>query len=181
MEKEITLIDILFEFQKEWVKLKKTAENPFFKSSYIPLDAILDYLVPKLTEKNVLIYHSVVDWELQTTLRLVWTNQFIKSSFPLHNKDPQKQGSEITYGKRYNLSAIFNIQESPDDDWNKASSEWNTKEFYPEKQPEFWEENYKWFLTKKDNYKTAKEAIDAIKTVYSLSSHYEEIIKLLYK
>lgn len=181
MEKEENLIDILFEFQKEWVRLKKSAENPFFKSSYIPLDAILDYLVPKLTEKNVLMYHSIVDWELQTILRLVWTDQFVKSCFPLNNKDPQKQGSEITYGKRYNLSAIFNIQESPDDDWNEASSEWNTKQFYPKKLKDFAQSNYDWFVTKKDNYKTAQEAIDKIRTVYELPKEFEDKIILLYK
>jgi hypothetical protein len=40
----------------------------------------------------------------------------ISSSFPLNpNLDAQKKGSEITYGKRYNLVALFCIVEDDDD------------------------------------------------------------------
>lgn len=127
---ETNLENIIFELQKEWVKLQKSAENPFFKSNYIPLSAILEYLLPKLSESNVLCYHKVENTELVTIVKLIGKEESIESRFPLNSKDPQKQGSEISYGKRYNLWCIFNIQETQDDDWNLASSGGNTKKFY---------------------------------------------------
>ena len=46
---------------------------------------------------------------------------------------------------------------------------------------DFLQSNYDWFVTKKDNYSTAKEAIDTIKTVYTLPKEFEDKIILLYK
>lgn len=126
----------LLEFQKQNAKLSKTADNPFFKSKYLPLEDILEHYIPKFNEKWILCFHNVVNSEVVTTLLKVATSEKIQSSFPLHNNDPQKQGSEITYGKRYNLWCLLNIQTDEDDDANKASSWWNTKKFYDNKPKE---------------------------------------------
>jgi len=127
---EKSLFQDLLEFQKSNEKLSKTADNPFFKSKYLPLEDILWHYIPKFNEKEILCFHNVVNSEVVTTLLKISTWEKIESSFPLHNNDPQKQGSEITYGKRYNLWCLLNIQTDEDDDGNKASSWWNTKTFY---------------------------------------------------
>lgn len=124
---------ILLKYQQENNKLKKSADNPFFKSKYLPLDAILDYYIEKFNEDGILCIHSVHNRELTTSLILIEKNETISSSFPLNNTDPQKQWSEITYWKRYNLGALLNIQTDEDDDGNKASSGGNTKQFYKKK------------------------------------------------
>lgn len=123
----------LLEIQKKWIALKKDANNPFFRSKYITLDSIIETYNPILTELSVLAYHYTQDNKLVTCLFDTEDSTKVESQFNVYNNDPQKQGSEITYWKRYNLSQLLNIQTDEDDDGNKASSEWNTKQFYKKK------------------------------------------------
>ena len=109
---------ILFEYQQESIKLKKDANNPFLKSKYVTLDNILEHYTPRLNNDGILCFHNVVNKELVTSLVLVESWETITSSFPLNNTDPQKQWSEISYWKRYNLWCLLNIQTDTDDDWN---------------------------------------------------------------
>ena len=53
---------------------------------------------------------------LETSVYDIESEEAIKSSFPITNPDPQKFGSAMTYGKRYNLSALLNIVSDEDDD-----------------------------------------------------------------
>ena len=147
---------ILFKYQKDLIKLKKDADNPFFKSKYISLENILDHYIPKLNNDWILCVHTVKEKELVTSLILLEKGEEITSHFPLHNTDPQKQWSEISYWKRYNLWCLLNIQTDTDDDWNIASSEWNTKEYY------------KWKIDMMDWVQRIKEEddINAIETIY---------------
>lgn len=120
----------LFELQKKWIALKRNADNPFFKSKYISLDLIMETYNPLLNELNILCYHTTKDNKLSTVLLDLEDDTSIISEFAIYNTDPQKQGSEISYGKRYNLGQILNILTDEDDDGNIASSSCNIKEFY---------------------------------------------------
>ena len=120
----------LFVLQNKQIKLKKDADNPFFKSTYITLDNILNIYEPLFTENQLLCIHYSKDNKLITEIIDIETEQKVLSEFNIYNTDPQKQGSEVTYWKRYNLGQLLNIQTDIDDDWNLASSSWNTKEFY---------------------------------------------------
>lgn len=112
----------LFEIQSKDLVFKKEAENPFFKSKYLTLEALLTELKPILKEYNLLITHSTHSNCVVTSVIDVESGEFVSSAFPLQDGiDPQKVGSAITYGKRYNLSQIFNIIADEDDDGNKAS------------------------------------------------------------
>jgi len=155
------IFKILYKYQQEWAKLKKTADNPFFKSKYLPLEDILDYYIPKFNQDWILCFHNVVDKELITSLILIEGWETVSSNFPLNNTDPQKQGSEITYWKRYNLGALLNIQTDEDDDWNIASSEWNTKQ------------HYKWKFDLMDYIQRIKDETD----INALESLYKEFMK----
>ena len=156
------LFEILYKYQWEYIKLKKDADNPFFKSKYVTLDNILDHYIPKLNEDWILCMHHVQDKELITTLIHIESWDKIMSNFPLNNTDPQKQWSEISYWKRYNLWCILNIQTDTDDDWNKASSWWNTKEFY------------KWWIDMMDWVQRVKDEQD----INHLDTIYKEFMKL---
>ena len=156
------IFKILFKYQNEQIKLKKDADNPFFKSKYVTLDNILEHYIPKLNEDGILCFHTVQEKELVTSLILIKTGEQIQSKFPLHNTDPQKQGSEISYWKRYNLGCILNIQTDTDDDGNIASSSWNTKEYY------------KWKIDMLDRSARIKEETD----VNALDTIYKEFMKL---
>ena len=122
----------LLKIQTESVALKKDANNPFFKSSYITLDNIISTYNDILTNNEIVCYHYTKDNKLTTVLLDTEDDTSIQSEFNILNNDPQKAWSEITYGKRYNLGQLLNIQTDTDDDGNLASKAWNTKSHYPE-------------------------------------------------
>ena len=131
----------LLELQKKGIALKKDANNPFFKSKYITLDNIIETYNPLFSELDIVCYHCTKENKLITTLIDISDETKVESEFNIYTNDPQKQGSEITYWKRYNLWQLLNIQTDEDDDGNKASSGWNTKQFYEEDLPWIAEEN----------------------------------------
>lgn len=107
--------------------VKKTAKNPFFKSSYADLNGVMDSLAPALVECN-LIYvqyanrHDGVD---------VLTTELVNISNPeekivshthlvIPSADMQKLGGAITYARRYALVSMFGL-EAIDDDGNVAA------------------------------------------------------------
>lgn len=119
------IIPALIKVQGEITNVAKNADNPFFKSKYADLPAIIehsrdilcknDLVVVQTNEPNdsgvvivTTIYHSSGEW-IQGKLRLTPTKN-----------DPQQCGSAITYGRRYGLAAILNISQE-DDDGNSAS------------------------------------------------------------
>ncbi len=123
----------LLQLQEKTITLKKDAKNPFFKSDYITLDNILNTYNSIFNELKIVCYHYTQDNKLKTVLLDTEDDTRIESEFNIYNQDPQKQWSEITYWKRYNLGQLLNIQTDVDDDWNKASSWWNTKTHYKTK------------------------------------------------
>jgi hypothetical protein len=109
-------------FKVQGLSMKKDAENPFFKSSYITLDQIVNTLSPLLEENNMLVLHRTENKEVVTSILDIESGEAIESRFPLiESNDPQKIGSCITYAKRYNLGQLFNIITDKDDDGNKAA------------------------------------------------------------
>ena len=120
----------LLAIQTKSIALKKDQTNPFFKSKYITLDNIIETYNPILNELKIVCYHYAKDNKIITCLYDTEDETKVESEFNIYTNDPQKQGSEITYWKRYNLGQLLNIQTDDDDDWNKASSWWNTKQFY---------------------------------------------------
>lgn len=109
----------LYEIQGMNLRFEKSAENPFFKSKYLPLEAIQEKLNPVLQEKGLVVFHQVRDNNVVTVVGETESGDALESAFPLPaGLDPQKVGSAITYGKRYNLGALFNIITDEDDDGN---------------------------------------------------------------
>jgi len=117
--------------QKELPKLEKTAENPFFKSKYVPLDQILEKVLPVLHKYNFALVqrvsHIVVGDNvvpvLKTDLNHI-TGQAISDAMLLNSKsdsDPQAQGSAITYARRYALVSLLGLATEEDDDANSGS------------------------------------------------------------
>tara|TARA_Y100000310_G_scaffold1864_1_gene2355 strand:- start:3282 stop:3758 length:477 start_codon:yes stop_codon:yes gene_type:complete len=105
-------------------RVKKGAENPFFKSKYATLDSIVEILMPLLKEHGLLIYHGTIQREVVTRVIDVESGESIQSSFPLPTlEDPQKIGSAITYARRYNIVQLFNLVTDDDDDGNACASD----------------------------------------------------------
>lgn len=116
------------EFQKEFKGMKPDATNPFFKSSYITLDGILETVRPILSKHGLAILQEATgeDGSVIVKTYLIHESGQIYQTEPLamtpqKANDPQQMGSCITYAKRYQLAALLGICESVDDDGNAAT------------------------------------------------------------
>lgn len=130
MRKSETIVELSKAFakmQKELEQPFKNANNPFFKSKYVPLENVVDSITrasskhglsftqfPSSDENGnvtvgTMVMHESGEWIEYDPICLK----------PVKN-DPQAVGSAITYAKRYALSAIFGITSDNDDDGNEA-------------------------------------------------------------
>jgi len=108
---------------------KNTAENPFFKSKYAPLGDILNMVRPILSKHGLIIIQNVStdDRFVSIETGIYHTSgQYIisdKLQMSVEKATAQGQGSGITYGRRYQLSAFLNIASEDDDDANHVSQD----------------------------------------------------------
>lgn len=118
----------LLAFQQEIGIVAKSAENPFFHSSYAPLPDIIKTVQPVLANHGLGItqFPSTVDGKPALRTILFHTSgETIEDTTPivLSKADPQAQGSAITYMRRYGYAAVTQIVIDEDDDGNKASGD----------------------------------------------------------
>jgi len=131
MKKSETLTEFSKAFaqtQQEMKQPLKDANNPFFKSKYVPLENVVEAITESASKNGLsftqfpssdedgnvtvgtLVMHSSGEWIEYDPIKMK----------PVKN-DPQSIGSAITYAKRYALSAIFGITSDQDDDGNEAT------------------------------------------------------------
>jgi hypothetical protein len=106
--------------------VKKDAANPFFKSKYATLDAVVDAVKPPLLKEGIVILQGVQDADggvAVETMLLHKSGQWISSTLrlPATKEDAQGYGSAISYGRRYGLMAICGVP-AEDDDGNAATA-----------------------------------------------------------
>lgn len=121
------LFGALSKFRAQVKQPAKTAKNPYFNSKYVTLEGVMqaiDAALPgtglaysQLVEDGAdgasvatLVTHSSGEWMLYGPLTLAPTK-----------RDPQGQGSAITYAKRYQLASAFGISSDVDDDGNAGT------------------------------------------------------------
>jgi len=121
------LAKALSDFQGEIQNPKNTADNPFFKSKYAPLQDILTLVRPIMAKHGLSILQSPSgDGKTITisTILMHSSGEWIEPE-PLvlqaEKATAQSAGSAITYGRRYALSAILGISSEDDDDGNQAT------------------------------------------------------------
>jgi hypothetical protein len=105
--------------------LEKDADNPYFKSKYLSLGALLNAVRPALTDQGIIItskYELVPQgWVVTTALLHVMTGSTIESQFPVIDvSNSQKVGASGTFAMRYNLLQLLGIA-AADDDGNSAA------------------------------------------------------------
>lgn len=100
--------------------IPKDKINPFHKSKYASLDAVLGAVEPSLLTNGLTLSHTVADGKLVT--RIYHTSgDFLESSFNLPElSDPQKLGSIISYYRRYAVCGLLSVTADEDDDGNAA-------------------------------------------------------------
>ena len=126
-------------FQQLAVKATKDSSNPFFKSSYADLSAVINAVGEAanygLSFTQIVHYENTIltdgehkqymyrDLFVETVVSHNTDDNKLVSRIPIivaDNKksDPQAMGSAITYAKRYALQAIYGL--ATDDDGNAA-------------------------------------------------------------
>lgn len=116
------IANALCKFQQEVGKIKKSANNPFFKSKYATLSDILDVIQEPLSNSGLSVMQLPVgENELETIIMHI-SGEFIASKYTMRptKNDPQGVGSCITYQRRYALGAALSLNIDEDDDGNKA-------------------------------------------------------------
>jgi len=159
------IIKALSEANAEIINPKNTAVNPFFKKKYAPLDSIVSQVRPILTKHGLVIIQNVStdDRFVSIETGIYHTSgQFIisdKLQMSAEKATAQGQGSAITYGRRYQLSAFLNISSEDDDDANHVSKD---ADFHNDGKSD----------TKKEhgNQKAILEIINKTKTIKELDS-----------
>src|SRR5699024_6219209 len=124
----------LSKFQGEVENPTNTAENPFFKSKYAPLEEVLNTVRPILSKHGLSIVQAPSTEENNITISTTLVHEsgeymeFPKLSLKMDKVTAQGAGSAITYARRYAISAILGISSEDDDDGNNAEPK---KEYKP--------------------------------------------------
>jgi hypothetical protein len=117
------LATALCKFQAAVEKIKKTEENPFFKSKYASLSDILHVIRQPLAENGLSFVQFPSGKYGLDTMLLHTSGEWLSESYEMEptKHDPQGAGSVITYQRRYALGAMLGLNIDEDDDANKAS------------------------------------------------------------
>ena len=125
MEMSSTISELakaLAQAQTEMVNPKETANNPFFKSKYSPLDEVLALVRPILAKHGLVVLQSPGGDGTMTTVTttiLHASGEWVRSDvLTLHpsKADAQGLGGAVTYGRRYSLAAMLGIAGAGEDD-----------------------------------------------------------------
>ena len=104
---------------------KFDSKNPHFNSKFASLGSCMAAARAKLDAQGIALRQSAEQDDRGTWLvTLAYDGQDEKelSRVPLAvNADPQKQGSALTYARRYGICAAFGLVGEEDDDGNAAS------------------------------------------------------------
>ena len=117
----------LIKAQSEMGNAKKDCNNPFFKSKYADLNQLISVTKDVLFANKMALIQSPEGNgnTASVNCRIIHeSGQWIEGTItiPLAKNDPQQAGSAITYARRYQLAALFNIAQE-DDDGNSATYE----------------------------------------------------------
>ena len=162
--KENTFYENLFAAKKEIGKISKDSTNPFFKSKYFDINALLEHVEPILANHGLFVIQPIEE-DIVTTKIINEDGFGIASGMKLTPmSDPQKMGSQITYYRRYTLQSLLALQ-AEDDDGNKASRPTKPKR-----------------LTKEQLDATLKSTnIDSVKKVYDTFALSDDEKKAIFK
>jgi len=125
-ESIIKIAAALLAAQKKIGSASKDAVNPFFKSKYADLGAVMEACKEALNDNGISALQPVGTSEMGTTVETIllhesgeWISDTMTVSVKQSN-DPQAQGSAITYARRYSLQSMMFIP-AEDDDGERAT------------------------------------------------------------
>lgn len=120
-EKHGTLAEAFVAAQGEFPAVERDGENPHFKSKFTTLGHLLGKVRPVLNKHGLSVIQLPARGEdgepVLRTLILHTSGEQITADAPLllSKRDPQGQGSAITYMRRYALASALGISDQDDD------------------------------------------------------------------
>lgn len=128
----------LNEVKKEIGVISKDSTNPFFKSKYFDINALLKHVEPLLQKNGLLLLQPIVKGEVFSEIVDIDNGESVQSSIPLPQMDdPQKLGSAVTYYRRYTLQSLLGLQ-AEDDDANSASQATKSNKAWVNQNDKIW-------------------------------------------
>lgn len=109
--------------QKAMDAVTKDAKNPFFKSNYASLNAVMDVCKAPLNDNGILVMQPV-NGEYVETVLIHESGEWFACQTALvvaKQNDPQALGSAISYARRYGLMSMLGLP-AEDDDAESAMS-----------------------------------------------------------
>lgn len=124
--------------QKKIEPIVKSEKNPYYKSNYFDINAVIADVKPILSDVGLVILQPLTNLEGKPAIKTIVADpesgETMESVTPLiENADPQKMGAIITYLRRYALTSFLCLQ-GEDDDGNAASGK-AVKHEQPYEQP----------------------------------------------
>lgn len=124
------LAPALVGLQSDLVPVAKSANNPFFRSKYAPLNEVMANVQPLLAKHKLAISQFLTNLNGESAMRTILlheSGQYIEDVQPLLlvKQDPQSQGSATTYARRYGVMSVLGVVADDDDDGNKATQAYN--------------------------------------------------------
>lgn len=110
-------------FQCEMEFVGYDANNPFFKSKYATLTALVTESKKLLGKYGLSVTQLTEDQGSVITMLMHKSGQWISSKLTLtpSKQDPQGLGSAISYARRYSYASILGLVSDQDDDANHAT------------------------------------------------------------
>lgn len=132
METSPTIKEIasaLKKFQSEVKAVTKDGNNPHFKSKFATLENIIETIRKPLSDNELSFSQMPTGENELATIIMHTSGEWIRATakMDLAKRDPQGQGSGITYMRRYALGAALGLATEEDDDGNQASTRPATK------------------------------------------------------
>lgn len=120
---DIEISRALLRAQTEMGSVVKDADNPYYKSRYASLEAVLDTVLPVFNKNGLGVLQLPCPSTTEETLAIRTvifhgeTGQTVESviELPIASHDPQKAGAAISYAKRYALAAVACLKTADDD------------------------------------------------------------------
>ena len=163
----------LWKAKQEIGKVTKGKDNPFFKSKYADLNAILEATEPILLKYNLMVLQPIINGNVCTRIYDCESGEYVESSLHLPVvTDPQKQIAGVTYFRRATLQSLLSLQ-AIDDDGNDIA------ETVKKQKPKFPQNRFENGLTKVGNGELTADAFKKALEGFELTELQTAAIKLL--
>lgn len=125
-ESIVKISPALLKAQKEMGAVTKDSANPFFKSNYANLEAVIEAVKGPLNSNGIVFLQPTKgspNGVIVETVLLHESGEWIADELelPVDKKTAQATGSAVSYGRRYGLQALVGLPSTEDDDGNHAS------------------------------------------------------------